>query len=177
MEKDVIGARGAWLSSEQYSNVRAAVPIACVDVLLSPRGQPGTVGLIRRDDSGVRGWCLVGGRMLRDEPLAAAVERHVTATLGDNVRIDPSTLVLRTVEQYFTQPRPGDLFDPMKHAVSMTHTAVCDGEPRPAGEALEFAWFKIADLGGVEFGCGHGDVIARVLAAGEIPGATRPVTR
>jgi len=141
------------------------VPVLCVDVLLSPRGRPETIGLIRRPTyDGGKGWCLVGGRVLRNEHLGTAVERHVTATLGDDVRVDRSTLAMRTVVEYFTEPSAGDFFDPRKHAVALTYTATCDGVPHPRGEALGFRWFEIGDLRNVDFGFGQGNVVNRVLA-------------
>ena len=165
MESDIIGAGNRWLSPDEYSFVRARVPILCVDVLLSPRGRPETIGLIRRPTyGGEKGWCLVGGRVLRNEHLGAAVERHVAATLGDDVRVDLSTLAMRTIAEYFTEPSVGDFFDPRKHAVALTYTASCDGVPHPRGEALGFRWFEIGDLRDVDFGFGQGDVVNRVLA-------------
>ncbi len=142
------------------------MPILCVDVLLSPRERPTTIGLIRRATyDGGNGWCLVGGRVLRNEHLSTAVERHVAATLGDDLRVDLSTLAMRTVVEYFTEPGAGDFFDPRKHAVALTYTAICDGMPHPRGEALGFRWFDIGDLGNIDFGFGQGNVIDRVLAA------------
>lgn len=165
MESDIIGAGNRWLPLDEYSFVRARVPILCVDVLLSPRGRPETIGLIRRPTyAGGKGWCLVGGRVLRNEQLGTAVERHVTATLGDDVRVDPSTLAMRTVVEYFTEPSAGDFFDPRKHAVALTYTATCDGAPHPRGEALGFRWFETGDLRHVDFGFGQGNVVSRVLA-------------
>jgi len=169
VESDIIGAGNRWLSPDEYSFVRARVPILCVDVLLSPRGRPSAVGLIRRETyAGGSGWCLVGGRVLRDEHLGVAVQRHVASTLGVELRVDPSTLTLRTVAEYFTEPGLGDFFDPRKHAVALTYTATCDGPPRPAGEALAFRWFEVSELRGVDFGFGQGDVVARALAAPQL---------
>lgn len=165
MDSDIIGGGNRWLSPEDYSFVRERVPILCVDVLLSPRGRWSAVGLIRRATyDGGDGWCLVGGRVLRDENLPAAVTRHVAATLGAGLRLDLATLQLRAVAEYFTKPSPGELHDPRKHAVALTYTAACEGVPRPAGEATDFRWFDIGELGDVDFGFGQDSVVARVLA-------------
>jgi ADP-ribose pyrophosphatase YjhB (NUDIX family) len=166
MESDIIGGGSRWLSPEDYSFVRERVPILCVDVLLSPCGRPSAVGLIRRATyDGGDGWCLVGGRVLRDEHLAAAVARHVTATLGAELRLDSATLEMRAVAEYFTKPSADQLHDPRKHAVALTYTATCEGTPHPAGEALDFHWFELGELGTVDFGFGQDAVVARVLAA------------
>jgi ADP-ribose pyrophosphatase YjhB (NUDIX family) len=166
MDSDIIGAGKRWLSPEDYSFVSEHVPILCVDVLLSPRGRWSAVGLIRRaTHDGGDGWCLVGGRVLRDERLHAAVGRHVASTLGPEVRLDPATLQLRAVAEYFTEPNPGELHDPRKHAVALTYTAVCEGTPCPLGEASDFRWFDIDALPDGDFGFGQDSVVARVLAA------------
>ncbi len=116
------------------------MPILCVDTLLSPKSDPRQVALVRRTTyQGDEGWCLVGGRVLRNEHLPAAVERHVAATLGPAVRVDRSTLELGAVIEYFTEPDLGEFYDPRKHAVALTYSALCEctGEPEAMGEALE----------------------------------------
>jgi len=166
MEEDVVGAGDRLLSTEDYELVKASVPILCVDVLLSPDVDPQQVALIRRATyRGGEGWCLVGGRVLRNENLTAAVERHVAATLGPAVRVDRSTLELGAVIEYFTEPDLGEFYDPRKHAVALTYSASCEctSGPEALGEALEFGWFKIDQLSEVNFGFGQGEAVARVL--------------
>ncbi len=166
MEQDVVGAGDRLLPAADYELVRASVPILCVDVLLSPNDNPRQVALIRRATyAGGEGWCLVGGRVLRNEHLPAAVERHVAATLGPAVRVDRSTLELGAVIEYFTEPDLGDFYDPRKHAVALTYAASCEcaGQPEALGEALEFGWFGLGELPEVEFGFGQGEAVARVL--------------
>jgi ADP-ribose pyrophosphatase YjhB (NUDIX family) len=166
MEQDVVGAGDQWVPEDDYELIKANVPILCVDVLLSPSDNPQQVALIRRATyEGGDGWCLVGGRVLRNEHLSAAVERHVAATLGAVVQVDRSTLELGAVIEYFTEPGIGDFYDPRKHAVALTYSASCEctGEPEALGEAFEFGWFKIDQLSEVNFGFGQGDVVARVL--------------
>ena len=166
MEQDVVGAGDRLLPAEDYERIKASVPILCVDVLLSPASDPRQVALIRRATyQGGEGWCLVGGRVLRNEHLPAAVERHVAATLSPAVRVDRSTLELGAVIEYFTEPDLGEFYDPRKHAVALTYSALCEctGKPEAMGEALEFGWFKINQLSEVNFGFGQGEAVARVL--------------
>ena len=166
MEDDVVGAGHQLLSAESYELIRASVPILCVDVLLSPSDNLGQVALIRREThTGNEGWCLVGGRVLRNEHLLTAVERHIAATLGLAVRVDRSTVELGAVIEYFTEPDLGHFYDPRKHAVALTYSARCDcvGKPEALGEALEFGWFDVDHLSEVNFGFGHGEVVAQLL--------------
>jgi ADP-ribose pyrophosphatase YjhB (NUDIX family) len=154
MEQDVVGAGDQWMPDEDYEFIRARVPILCVDVLLSPNDDPRRVALIRRAAPDGDAWCLIGGRVLRNERLAAAVERHVAATQE-----------LGAVIEYFTERGADGFYDPRKHAVALTYAAACEctGEPEVLGEAFEFGWFKIDQLSEVSFGFGQGDAVARVL--------------
>lgn len=163
MEPDPIGAGSRLLPYQDYEFIKARVPILCVDVLLSPKGDPQRVGLIYRTNDGGEGWCLVGGRVLRNEHLTDAVIRHVLATLGEGVAIDRSTLEFRTIAEYFSEPFADELYDPRKHAVALTYTAFCDGEPKALGEAEEFRWFEIGELSSLTFGFGQGKVVSRLL--------------
>jgi len=165
MEQDVVRAGDQWMPEADYEFIRSKVPILCVDVLLSPAEDPGRVALIRRATPDGEGWCLIGGRVLRNEHLSAAVERHVAATVGPAVRVDPATLELGAVIEYFTERGTGDFHDPRKHAVALTYAASCEcvGDPEALGEAFEVAWFKLEQLPEVNFGFGQGEAVARVL--------------
>lgn len=167
MGQDVLGSGYQFMSGKDYEFLRSMVPIVCVDVLLSPNDDPRRVGLIRRVTPDGDGWCLIGGRVLRNEHLLTAVERCVSATLGPAMRVDRSTIQLGAVIEYFTERELGDFYDPQKHAVALTYAAscVCIQEPEALGEAIEFAWFTFDQLSEVNFGYGQGEVVAKVLKA------------
>jgi hypothetical protein len=105
----------------------------------------------------------MGGAVLRDEPLTAAAARPLRATLGGEMRLQPSTLQLREVIEYFTRPELGALCYPRKHAIALTYSARVDRRPAPQGEALSFQWFHQDRLREIQFGFGHGRVVDRVL--------------
>jgi len=122
------------------------------------------IGLIQRGTyKAGRGWCLVGGAVLRDEPLVAAVRRHVQATLGSGMVLQPSTLQLHEVIEYFTNPDLGEFHDPRKHAVALTYSARADGIPSAQGEALAFQGFPQDQLAAIQFGFRQGTVVNRML--------------
>lgn len=164
--QDLVGAQDQWLPQEQYDFIVAHVPILCVDLIpLSDDEQP-RIGLIERAiPDGGRGWCLVGGRVIRDEPLTAAVTRHVRATLGAEIDVDLATLRLVGVIEYFSEEGKGEFRDPRKHAVSVTYAGHCSGTPRAqAGtEAIDFAWHTEEQLPAVRFGFGQGKIVSRFL--------------
>lgn len=163
---DLIGARDQWLPKEKYDFIVARVPILCVDlIMLSDEEQP-RIGLIERavPDDGT-GWCLVGGRVTRDEPLAAAVSRHLRATLGDEIGVDLATLRPVGIIEYFSEKGIGEFYDPRKHAVSVTYSGYCSGNPnvQKGTEAIDFAWHTEEQLPVVRFGFGQEKVVKRFL--------------
>jgi ADP-ribose pyrophosphatase YjhB (NUDIX family) len=164
MSANPAGSGSRWIPAEEYEKILALVPIVCVDVMLVSSEQPDNVGLIYRDTyDGGRGWCLVGGALLRDEPFVEGVRRHVEATLGSDVQLEESSIRFHAVFEYFTEPRPGQLYDPRKNAVALTYSARAAGIVKPQEEALDFRWFGMGDLDSVAFGFGQERVVEEVV--------------
>ncbi len=141
-----------WLAAADWKWTQDHVPIACVDVLpvrLSA-GRVDRVGLIHRDTPHQgRRWCLVGGRLWRDEPFPAAVARQLRETLGPAVAFEPVAADRQPdhVVQYFTTPRTDGLLDPRQHAVTMNFVVpLLADAAAPAGEAFDFRWFPVGQL-------------------------------
>lgn len=157
-----------WLSSEEYERVRAAVPIVCVDVvpLLREEGRDRAIGLILRDTPHQgRRWCVVGGRVFRNETLAEAVARHLRHTLGNGIQfvLGPDEQPIY-VSQYFTSERGVGLVDPRQHAVAMNYCIDISGPVVAQGEAHEIKWFDRRKLPAPEdFGFGQDQVVAECL--------------
>lgn len=159
----------AWLSDEEYRRVRETVPIVCVDVVtvrVTPDATVGEIGLILRDTPHQgRRWCLVGGRVRKDETLAEAAARHLHETLGPSIRfrLDPDPQPVY-VSQYFTIRRPVGVIDPRQHSVAMNFVVPIEGEPVPAGEAYDFRWVSRSALPtSDEFGFEQDRVLRAVL--------------
>ena len=153
-----------WLSDPDWRIVQRRVPIACVDVLPLRRRTSGStqVGLIyRQTPHQGRRWCLIGGRLFRNEPLQTAVIRQVKEALGSKARcvLNGPVQPLLVVE-YLSRRRKGSLFDPRQHAVSLTFSVQVSGRAKPAGEALDFRWFNLEDLPSSKlFGFGQKKVV------------------
>jgi ADP-ribose pyrophosphatase YjhB (NUDIX family) len=153
-----------WIPKEEYDLIQARVPILCVD-LLPVNAARDAIGLIRRETpEGGEGWCLVGGAVVRNEPLIEAISRHVRSTLGDGVDFSLVSQQPLAIIEYFTESSLGEFHDPRKHAVALSYAAICQGEPNPAGEALEFRWFARKEIDGIEFGFGQGAVVEQLLS-------------
>lgn len=140
-----------WLEPDEWERVQRSVPIACVDVLpvqLDASGKVAAVGLILRSTphQGDR-WCLVGGRLFRNESLTEAAARQISTTLGDEVTFqllgDGQPLF---VAQYFTEVRPLGNHDPRQHAIGVTFCATISGQAAAQGEAARFQFFAVNQL-------------------------------
>lgn len=160
----------AWLSEDDYRLIQNSVPIPCVDIAplrLSEEGAIKGIGLIFRDTPHQgRRWCLVGGRVLRNETLAAAVSRQLRQTLGDTIRfqLDADAQPVY-IAQYFPTRQPVGVVDPRQHAITMNYCLEITGQIVPQGEALEFRWFNPDSLPGAEqFGFEQDRVLRECLA-------------
>ena len=141
-----------WLAADDWARVQRSVPIACVDVVpvrLDDRRAVTHVGLIDRDvPHQGRRWCLVGGRLWRDESFSAGADRQLRETLGPAAAFEPVAIDRQPdhVVQYFSTSRPEGLFDPRQHAVTVVFVVPwVGGEVAAGGEAYAFRWFAVAD--------------------------------
>jgi len=148
-----------WLPEEEWRKVQRCLPIVCVDVL--PIRRQATeiqeIGLILRETPHQgRRWCLIGGRLQYNELLTEGVARELREALGDGFSY---SLVggdePLTIAQYLPTLGKGELYDPRQHALGMTYAVEMSGSFDPRGEALDFAWFPVADLADME-GIGFG---------------------
>jgi ADP-ribose pyrophosphatase YjhB (NUDIX family) len=136
-----------WLAADDWKWVQDTMPIPCADVVPVQLGGDGQtiqrIGLIYRDTphQGYR-WCMVGGRMWRNESLAEAASRQLLETLGPGVtfQIDPDRQP-DFVVQYFTSRREIGFLDPRQHAITLAIVVPIAGEIAPMGEAASFKWF------------------------------------
>lgn len=156
-----------WLTQAEWEWVQARVPILCVDLVPIRTVKEGPlVGLIRRDTphQGIR-WCLIGGRVLHNEPLRAGSRRHLIETLGDSIRIvlpHPFEPLLTT--EYFSVRHKNELYDPRQHALALVFLVNVGGKIQACGEAHEFRWFRVSSLPAPRaFGFGQQRVLQSAL--------------
>jgi len=160
------GAQGkeGWLPEAEWRMLQQRIPVVCVDVL--PLRIAGAckieVGFIyRQTPHQGRRWCLVGGRLLRNELLRSAVIRQIREALGSGVRciLSPPVEPL-LVAEYFSREVRGSLLDPRQHAISLTFAVQVHGSIQPTGEALDFRWFSLDKFpNSNQFGFGQKRVI------------------
>jgi ADP-ribose pyrophosphatase YjhB (NUDIX family) len=160
------------LDPEKWRQIQELVPIACVDILplqLS-KGDHGivqAVGLILRETPHQgRRWCLVGGRLCRNESFTEAINREIRDALGIEVQFTVKEDIQPDYEaEYFTLPKERGGFDPRQHAVGLTFCVPIQGNILPQGEALSFSWFNCHQLPAPEeFGFNQDRVVTACLA-------------
>jgi ADP-ribose pyrophosphatase YjhB (NUDIX family) len=164
-----------WLNLDDWKRVQDSVPICCVDVIPIQRNSAGgieSIGMILRDTPHQgRRWCIVGGRLLRNESMTEAAGRQLRETLGDDIhfQIDPAAQP-SYIAQYFTEDRGFGLIDPRQHAIALTFVVEVNGAARATGEAHEFRWFPVTHLP-LPGQCGFGQdrVISACLARAVLP--------
>jgi len=156
----------AWLSARDWARAQATLPIACVDVFLyRRRAKAIEIGLILRDvPHQGRRWCLVGGRLRRNERLEGAIHRQVRETLGAAARCMPRTpLVPLFIAEYMPRRVRGTLYDPRQHAIGLTYAAHVAGRIAAEGEAFDFRWFDAGALRELPIGFDQDQVIGACL--------------
>ena len=171
-----------WLAADDWRRAQLSLPIACVDVLpvrAAPGGRVTAVGLIFRGTPHQgRRWCLVGGRLFRDETFADAAGRQLRETLGAAVAFDPVAPGRQPdhVAQYFPTARPGGLIDPRQHAVTAVFVVPLTGDAiTPGGEADDFRWFDPAALPPADrWGFGQDAVAAACLRRRDVDQPATP---
>lgn len=160
-----------WLPPNVWAQIQRSVPIACVDVLAIKPGKPTRAGLIWRNViEAKRGWCLIGGRLIRDESLRDAITRQIREALGEAITLtlpdDPQPVY---VGQYFTSQQPIGGTDPRQHAIGLTFAIEIAGDIHPQGEALDFRWFELGKLPAPhEFGFAQDRIVQSIIERLEV---------
>jgi ADP-ribose pyrophosphatase YjhB (NUDIX family) len=138
------------LEPTKWLQIQNLVPIACVDVVplqVSNEIIEGIGLILRETPHQGRRWCLVGGRLFRNESLTDAIRREIRAALGEQARFTlKKDIQPDYVAQYFTVHKESAGFDPRRHAVGLTFCVPIHGNIHPQGEALSFMWFRPSQL-------------------------------
>ncbi len=136
---------GAWLSSNEFDNARANLPIVYIDAIpvrVDANGAVTEVGLLLRvlpDGSISR--AVVSGRVLYKERVRDAIMRHLKKDLGPMafpklpVSPQPFTLV-----EYFPDESVTGFHDPRQHAISLAYIVPIEGECAPSQDSLDLIW-------------------------------------
>lgn len=144
-EKTVV-PRSRWIPDELFQAIQKTVPVACVDLIVLRRGRKNVAEtlLIKRKIYPEQGkWCLIGGRILKDEYTKDTIRRQAKEELGVSVKIIPP----------WSEKHPFAVFndpvsDKQKHFVALAYpVAVVKDTLKPSGpEFKEARWFPLDKL-------------------------------
>lgn len=176
---DILETTPGWLAADTIESVRAQVPIVYVEavpVRVDHLGRIAKVGmLLRAQADGAVSRAVVSGRVLFGETLRDALWRNLNKDLGPDAAPNvPPGVAPFTVAEYFPDPERSGFHDPRQHAVALGYVVPCDGDCKPAHDALDLAWLSPdeANSGAIaeEMSSGHGRLVRRALAfCGQLP--------
>jgi len=145
-----------WLDDATWKKVQGLVPIVCIDILPVWTNENGCLhaGLIYRETPHQgRKWCMMGGRLRRNEAIHTAARRVLVETVGPQGLVGlcfDGNIQPALVTQYFTEPDRGCAFssvDPRQHAIGLIFIVPAFIEVYvkrtlpETSEALELGWF------------------------------------
>jgi colanic acid biosynthesis protein WcaH len=146
-------AAGAGLSDAAYRQVLEFMPVATCDVVVLNAARNATL-LCKRTNKPVQGvWYTLGGRLLKNESLAACAARKLRAELG--LRVDPSRLrAAGSVEEVFADSMFAGVNSHCVNAVFalvLTEAEEAAQRRQPGalldGQHSQARWFASADYG------------------------------
>jgi ADP-ribose pyrophosphatase YjhB (NUDIX family) len=179
MPNDTVASDPRWLPDDTIEAIRGQVPIVYVEavpVRVDHLGRVTKVGmLLRAEHDGSLSRSVVSGRVLFGETLRDALWRNCSKDLGPNAAPQlPPGVAPFTVAEYFPDPEVSGFHDPRQHAVALGYIVPCEGECRPAQNALDLAWLSpaeaVSESIAAEMSSGHGRLVRRALAhCGQLP--------
>ncbi|MBI4224893.1 MAG: DUF4916 domain-containing protein [Candidatus Sungbacteria bacterium] len=135
-----------WIPDELFQAIQKNMPVACVDLIVLRRRQKGmleTLLIKRKIYPEQRKWCLIGGRILKNEYTKDTIKRQAKEELGVSVKILPP----------WNETNPFAVFndpisDKQKHFVALAYPVVITkGALNATGpEFSEARWFPLDKL-------------------------------
>jgi colanic acid biosynthesis protein WcaH len=134
-----------FLDKQTFSTVIASTPLVSIDLVVkNNRGQTLLGQRLNRPAKGF--WFVPGGRILKDEALAAAFKRLTTDELGQEFNIEQASL-LGPYDHFYDDNVFGDEFT--THYVAIAYVLVIDHElsrlPMDVQHG-QYQWFDIDSL-------------------------------
>ena len=137
------------LSKEVFLSVVAATPLVAVDLVVVRGGTEVLLG--RRNNRPAQGfWFVPGGRIRKNEPIQAALQRVVTDELGLQLSALPhAPRLLGAYEHFYTDCFAGDV-GVSTHYVVMGHLLQVPADfalPLADAQHAELRWWPLAEAG------------------------------
>jgi colanic acid biosynthesis protein WcaH len=136
-----------FLDKDLFSTVIKSTPLVSIDLVV--KNKLGQTLLGQRLNKPAKGfWFVPGGRILKDEALAAAFKRLTTEELGEEFNIEQASL-LGPYDHFYDDNVFGDKFT--THYVAIAYVLVIDHELSHLPVDIQhgtYQWFDIASLPG-----------------------------
>ena len=138
--------RSGWIPNSLFEAIQQTIPIPTVDLLIVRKIKNGDVEILlikRKIYPEENKWCLVGGRILKDELTKNTIRRQAKNELGVSVKIIPPWNETSPFAVY-NDP----IADKQKHFVALTFpVAITKGTIKSSGpEWSEARWFPLRKL-------------------------------
>jgi colanic acid biosynthesis protein WcaH len=134
-----------FLDKELFSTVIKSTPLVSIDLVV--KNKQGQTLLGQRLNRPAKGfWFVPGGRILKDEALAAAFKRLTLEELGKEFNIEQASL-LGPYDHFYDDNVFGDEFS--THYVAIAYVLVIDHELNHLPVGIQhgtYQWFDIASL-------------------------------
>ena len=143
--KKTIVPKLKWIPEELFAQIQKNMPIACVDLLVLRKkaGHIETLLIKRKIYPEIGKWCLIGGRILKDEYTKDTIRRQAREELGVSVTIIPPWSEIMPFA-VFNDP----VSDTQKHFVVLAYPVmITKGTLNATGpEFSEARWFPLNKL-------------------------------
>lgn len=136
--------KNTWLSEEEYKLVTDKTPIPTVDLVILRNSKKGweVLLLVRKTGYAKGKWCIIGGRIWKNEKIRDAIKRQAD-DLGVQVKIIPPFN-----ENFPVMVNDDSKLDLTKHPISSVYPVkIVGGMIREEGEEYKgFRWFPVNKL-------------------------------
>ncbi len=136
---------GQWLEPSDFDSVVRLTPLVAIDLIV--RSADGRILVGRRSNEPAKGWLFVpGGRITKNERLAAAFRRISAAELGAEKPIEDARFV--GVYEHFYPTNNHEIAGFGTHYVVLAYEVTCAAQDLqlPRDQHGEFAWLTAAEL-------------------------------
>jgi colanic acid biosynthesis protein WcaH len=135
---------GSWLDKESFRQIVASTPLISIDLIV--RNEQGQVLLGQRLNRPAQGyWFVPGGRVRKDERLAAAFERLTEGELGIRLPITSADF-LGPFEHFYPDNFSGTNFS--THYVVLGYELISGTslDTLPVEQHSDYQWFTVPEL-------------------------------
>lgn len=134
-----------------FEKIQKSIPVATVDLLILRKNQGKNIETLlikRKIYPGIGKWCLIGGRVLKNERLSGAIKRQAKKELGISISIISPWNIINPLGVF------DDPYSDQKHFISITYPIkIKSGIPKSSGpEFSEAKWFPLRKLPPIGFG-------------------------